>query len=63
MNDALLVCRIECVDHFHAQFEQQIHRQRLAADSVFERLAFEKLHYDERLSVMLPDLVNRADIG
>src|SRR4029077_816326 len=62
MDDALFVGRIERVCNFHAQFEQQIHRHRLAGDSVFQRLSFEKLHYDEELSVLLPDLVNRADI-
>ncbi len=40
-----------------------IHRHRLAADQVFERLAVHQLHDDERAPVLLTQLVDRADVG
>ena len=37
--------------------------QRLAPDAVPERHAVQKLHDDERLTFMLADFVDRADVG
>ena len=37
--------------------------QRAAGDAVLQGLAFEELHGDERLAVLLADVVNGADVG
>jgi hypothetical protein len=62
VDDTLFVCCVERVSHLYAQLQQQIHRQRLAPDTMFERLPFEMLHHDEEPAVLLPDLMNRADV-
>jgi hypothetical protein len=36
--------------------------QRLATDAVFERHAFQILHRYKRLTILLPDFVDRADV-
>ncbi len=45
-----------------APFEQQIERQRLAFDTVLQRRAFQELHGDKRLALMIADLINGADV-
>ena len=62
VDDAFFVRCVERVSHFYAQLQQQIHRQRLAPDTMLERLPFEMLHHNEVPAVLLPDLVNRADV-
>ena len=37
--------------------------QRAPSDPVLKRHAVQKLHGDERLAVLLADVVNRADVG
>ena len=41
----------------------RFHLHRPARDPVLQRQAIQKLHGDERLAVVLADLVNRADVG
>ena len=62
MDDAFFVRCVERVSHLDAQLQQQIHRQRLAPDTMLERLPFEMFHHDEEPAILLPDLVNRADV-
>ena len=62
MDDAFFVRCVERVSHFDAQLQQQIHRQRLAPDTMLERLPLEMLHHNEVPAILLPDLVNRADV-
>jgi hypothetical protein len=62
MDDAFFVRCIERVSHFHSQLQQQIHRQRLPANAVLKRLPFEMFHHDEESAILLPDLMNGADV-
>ena len=63
VDDPLGVGRVEPVDDLDGQVQQPLHPHRAALDEVLERLALEQLHDDERLALVLPDLVNRADVG
>jgi hypothetical protein len=40
-----------------------IHWQRFAHDALAERLAFQQLHRDERLPMLVVNFVDRADVG
>ncbi len=62
MDDPLGVCRVERIGNFDAQGKQRIQLQRTVADDVFERRPVEILHDDERLGVLLPNVVDGADI-
>ena len=46
-----------------AQVQEDLGLERLAADEVLEGLAFEQLHDDEVLALVLADVVDRADVG
>jgi len=62
MDDAFGMGRIQRVGNLDAQFQHLIHFQSLALDAVLERLTFEQLHSDERLPVLLANVVNRTDV-
>ena len=63
MNDAFAVRGIERIRDLNGQQEQLLIIQRTAGDDVFERQAVQILHGDECSSLLLPDVVNGADIG
>ena len=63
MDDALRVCGIECVGNLRGQFQQFFQVEGPSSDAVLERLPFEQLHGDEVPPALMPDLVNRADVG
>jgi hypothetical protein len=63
MDDIAAVRGVERIDNLHGEVEQFLVRQRLAANPVLQRLALEQFHHDERLAVVLADLVNHADVG
>src|ERR1035441_6134193 len=63
VDDAFGVSRVQCVRNLDGQRENQLGFQRSASNAVPQRLAVEKLHGDERLSVLLANVVNRANIG
>ena len=62
MDDALGMRRVESIRELNRHIQQQLSSHRPAHDSVLQSHAIEKLHHDERLALMLPDLENRADI-
>ena len=63
MNDAFHMGGFECVGDVDGDGDNSICIERMGGDQVFQRCAIQKFHRDELLSVMLADLVNRADIG
>ena len=63
MNDAFRVSGVESFSNFGREGEQSLQLQRATADAMLERGAFKIFHGDEGLSVLLADVVNRADIG
>ncbi len=63
MNDALGVRGLECVGNLHPQIEKPALRQRLAGDKVLKGAALHQLHRQERLSLHLVDLIERANVG
>ena len=46
-----------------AERQQRFSFQRTPRDAVLQRRAVQKLHDDERLPILLPDLMDGADIG
>ncbi len=62
MDDAFGVSRSQSVRNLDAQIEHQADVDRSAADAMFQRLAFQQFHGDERLPVRLADIVDGADV-
>ena len=63
VNYAFAVRGIERIRDLNGQREQFFIIQRTAGDDVLQRQAVQILHGDERPSLLLPDVVNGADIG
>ena len=63
MNNVLGVRRFERVRDFDGQSEKQAGFERAEGDAVFQRRAFQKLHRDKGLVVVLSDFVDGADVG
>ena len=63
VDDAFTVRGAQRIRDLGADRQDTIHRHRPAANFVLERRALEQLHRDERLAVVLADVVNRADVG
>ena len=63
VNDAFGVRGVERVRDFHRQVQQLLDRQRPGFNNVLEGLALHQLHGDERLPVVLADLMDGADVG
>ncbi len=63
MNYAFGVRGVERIGNFDGQREQESNIERLRGDAVLERCPVQKLHRDERLRIVLANLVNRADVG
>ncbi len=62
MHDPFRVRCVQSVRYFDPDLEQPIHFHRLARDQVLQRRAVEILHHDERMPVLLADLMNRANV-
>ena len=62
MNDALRVRRLQCVGNVDGERQQRLGIHWTASHPVFQRQSVQKLHGDERLSVVLTNFVNRADV-
>src|SRR5579864_2051426 len=62
MDDATFVRRVEGVRNLYCDFDNAIVGQRLVCNEVLEGPACEALHHNERLTVSLVNLVNRADV-
>jgi len=63
MDDALGVRRIESVGDIDADLQYSLQLQRATGDQVLQCSAIQKLHDDEGLAFVLPDLVDCAYIG
>ena len=63
MDDLLRVRGIERVGNLDAQRQRGFNLQRPRSDAVPQRHPVEKLHGDERLAVLLADVINCADVG
>ncbi len=62
VNDAFGVCGIQGVGDFNRKREQKIGIDGPSVDAMLQRHAIEKFHGNERLPVLLADVVNRADV-
>jgi hypothetical protein len=62
MQDAERVGGVEAIGDLDAEVEHLADFQRPALDHLIERLALEQLHGDELRTVVLVDLVDRADV-
>jgi hypothetical protein len=62
MNDPLGVRGIERVGDLNTQLDENLEIDRTAADAMLQRLAFEPLHHDEMLALVLADVVDGADV-
>ena len=63
MHDSLRVRRVEAVGDLNADLQELRNFDGLSVDAVFERLALEQLHGDERTAFEFADIVNGADVG
>ncbi len=63
MHDPLGVRCVQAVGNLDADFKELGNFQRLAADAVLQRLAFEQFHGDEGAAFVFADVVNGADVG
>ena len=63
MNNTFGVSGIQRVCDLNSPF-QQVHRlQRFSTNPIPKGVAFQQLHHDERATVVLTNIVNRADAG
>src|SRR5580704_1136703 len=63
MRDAFAMRSVKTLGNFDGHFKQKFERHRLGSHRVLQRHAVEELHRDERLALVLPDFVDRADVG
>ena len=63
MNDTSGMSRIESVGDLNCQRHQSLTFQRTPRNAVLQGDAVQKLHGDERLPVLLANVVNGADVG
>src|SRR5690348_7803039 len=61
MNDSAGVRRVERVCDLNREVQQNVIRQRTAANAVAQRLTFEQFHYEKALPVLFADIVQDAD--
>src|SRR4029077_5469667 len=62
MNDAFGMGRIQCVGNVDSDGEDSFQIECPGSDQRFQRHAFQILHGDERLTLVLANLINCADI-
>src|SRR4029077_20525359 len=63
MNDALDVGGIERFCNLNCQRENRLDLHGTPGNTVLQRHPVQKLHSDKRLTVLLTNVVNRADVG
>src|SRR5271169_4242455 len=63
VDDSFAVGGIERVGNLNGDVEYGLSVQRAAGDAVLQRRPVQKLHGDERLPVLLTDVIDRADVG
>src|SRR5258708_25494521 len=54
---------LQCIGDGDAKAEERVRFNGAARDAVLQRRAIQKLHGNERLSVLCTDVINRADVG
>jgi hypothetical protein len=62
MDDALPVRRIERVRYVNSQRQHSFNLYRSRRNPMLQSYPVEKLHGDERLTVLLVDVINRANV-
>ena len=63
MNDALRVSGVERIGDVNGDGEKNLRFERSPRKAVLQGQPLQKLHDDERLTILLPDFIDRADIG
>ncbi len=63
MDNALGVSSIYSIGNLNPQIKQFIRLHGAALDAVLEGLAFQVLHDNKRLTFVIADVVNDADVG
>src|ERR1700733_157387 len=63
MNDPFAVGSSERVCQLHSPFQHLFKRQGLAGDAMLERGTFHEFHCDKRLTVLVADFVDGANVG
>jgi len=63
VDDALRMCGVQSVGNLNGQVEQDIGLDRPARNAMLQRHAVEELHGDERVAVLVINLVDGADVG
>lgn len=63
VNDLLGVGCLQAADNLFEQLQNFEDLQRPFLNDLLQRLAFQRFHDDERVSVPLTDIVERADVG
>ncbi len=63
MDDSLGVGRIERICNLDGQWQQNFQFERPSRNAVLQSHAIQEFHGDERLPVLLADVVNGADVG
>jgi len=62
MDDALNVCGIERIRDLDTEIQELLQRERLAVNVMAQGIAVDELHGDERLAVLLANVINSADV-
>jgi hypothetical protein len=62
MNNPFQVGGVERVGSLNCQTEENIGFDGFSPDAMLQRHALQKLHSDERLPVLLANVVNRSDV-
>lgn len=63
MDDPLCVGRVERIGELDAPIEDLLDLDRLSGDTLAQCLAVQEFHRQERLAVVLVDVVDSADAG
>jgi hypothetical protein len=63
VDDTSSVSGVERVGDLGGQTQQDIGLDGFSGDAMLQRHAVQKLHDEERVAVLLPDFMDRANIG
>jgi len=63
VDDAFGMRGVERIGNLNRQAEQNIRLDRPSGNAMLQRYPVQKLHGDERLPILLPNVINRADVG
>src|SRR6266566_5804586 len=62
VNNSLRMRCIEGIGDFYSQLQQRFQLYRLCSNAMFQGYTIEKLHRDEGLSILVADIIDRANI-